>query len=181
MLEHLLARWGYLAVFVGTALEGEAILLVGAAMAHRGLLSLPLVALSALAGSVVGDQLWFLLGRRAGSPWLERRPALQKQVAVVERWMRRWGTAFVIGFRFLYGLRTISPIVLGASGYPLTRFVPLNLLGAALWAVCFASAGYGLGAALRSLLGHATRAEEAAIAAVLVALLLLFAIRRRER
>jgi membrane protein DedA with SNARE-associated domain len=106
---------------------------------------------------------------------------MQKQVAVVEQWIRRWGTTFVIGFRFLYGLRTICPIVLGASGYPPARFVPLNLLGAALWAACFAAAGYGLGAALHALLQRATRAEEVAVIALGVALVLWMATRRRER
>jgi membrane protein DedA with SNARE-associated domain len=181
MLEHLLARWGYLAVFIGTALEGEAIVLVAAAVAHRGLLSPWLVGLSAFAGSVVSDQLWFLLGARAGQRWLARRPRLQKQVAIVEHWIRRWGTSFVIGFRFLYGLRTISPIVLGASGYSPARFVPLNLFGAALWAACFASLGYGLGATLHTLLGRATHPEEAAVIAIGVALALLIVTRRRER
>jgi membrane protein DedA with SNARE-associated domain len=71
--------------------------------------------------------------------------------------------------------------VLGASGYSPARFVPLNLVGAALWAACFSAVGYGLGATLRTLLGRASHAEEAAVIALFVALVLLIVMRRRER
>jgi membrane protein DedA with SNARE-associated domain len=181
VLEDLVARWGYVAVALGTFLEGEAVLLVGAAMAHRGLLSLPLVALSAVIGSVASDQLWFLLGRHAGRRWIAKHPRVATQVAVIERWVRRSGTLFVLGFRFLYGLRTLSPVVLGATGYPAGRFVLLNVIGAALWATVFSLGGYGLGAGIAALIGRASRLEEAALAAVAIALVLWLVARRRER
>jgi membrane protein DedA with SNARE-associated domain len=181
VLEDAIAQWGYLAIFVGTALEGEAILLVGAAMAHRGLLSLPWVALSALIGSVFADQLWFLVGQRAGRGFITARPRLAVHVAAVERWIARWGMLFVLSFRFLYGLRTISPVILGATGYPRTRFVVLNIVGAALWALSFALIGYGLGAALTAVLGRAHRLEEAAAVGAVIACALVLIARRRER
>lgn len=180
MFEQLVARWGYLAIFVGTFLEGEAMLVVGAAMAHRGLLSLPWVALSAVAGSVASDQLWFVVGHRSGKRFIAARPKLARHVAVVERWMARWGTLFVLSFRFLYGLRTLSPIVLGASGYKHGRFLVLNVIGAVVWAAAFSAAGYGLGAALAAMLGRHPRVVEALGVGVVLALAVYFLRRERE-
>lgn len=49
---------------------------------------------------------------------------------------------FVIGVRFMYGFRIIGPVLIGASRLPPSRFVPLNILGAILWATIFVMLGY---------------------------------------
>lgn len=161
MLEALLIRWGYLAVGLGTFLEGETILLAAGAMAHRGLLSLPLVIAAAFLGSVCGDQLWFYLGRRFGAPFLEKRPAWQARLVTAKRSLDRYGNAFVLGFRFIYGVRTVTPAFLGVSRYDVSKFTLLNSLGAALWAGALGSAGWGLGAAFAGILQRSVRVEEA--------------------
>ena len=52
--ELLLQKFGYLAVFVGTFLEGETILVMAGFFAERGYLQIPLVILVALtAGTIV--------------------------------------------------------------------------------------------------------------------------------
>lgn len=169
MLEAFVARFGYLAIGLGTFLEGETVLLAGGAFAHKGLLSLPGVVLAAFVGSLAGDQLWFFVGRRFGRPFLERRPQWQARVARVDGFLARFGAAFVLGFRFLYGLRTVTPLLLGASGYPAWRFAVLNVAGAAAWAVGFGVGGWALGATLATVLQRSARVEEAVLgAAVLV-------------
>jgi membrane protein DedA with SNARE-associated domain len=170
VIEAFLARWGYLAVGFGTMVEGEAVLLAGGAFAHRGVLSLPLVIFAAFVGSVVSDQLWFHAGRHFGRRFIERRPALCRRERALEPWLRRYGNGVVFGFRFAYGMRTVTPVVLGATGYPGSRFFAFNVLGAALWAGVFGLAGWGLGASLARALARAGRAEEIAAAAVLVTL-----------
>jgi membrane protein DedA with SNARE-associated domain len=183
MLDALVAQYGYLAIFLGTALEGEAVLLLGAAMAHHGLLSLPLVALSALAGSVLADQAWFVAGRRFGPKVLARSAKLAASAGVAQRFLARYGNLYVLGFRFLVGLRTLSPIVIGVSKYPSARFVALNIAGAVIWVATFAAGGYGLGAALVGLLGRHPHAAEALIAVAVVSALiaLVFHVRRRPK
>jgi membrane protein DedA with SNARE-associated domain len=166
VIGELVARWGYPAVVLGTFFEGETVLLIGGAMAHRGLLTLPGVIVAAFVGSVAGDQLWFLVGKRWGLAVIERRPSWRDRVGGVERWLARYGSAFVVGFRFIYGLRTISPLILGATGYPQRRFAWLNVIGAALWAATFAGLGWGLGEGLRRTIGRSARWEELGLLAV---------------
>jgi membrane protein DedA with SNARE-associated domain len=170
MVEALLARWGYWAVGLGTFLEGETVVLAAGALAHRGLLSLPVVMLAAFLGSVAGDQVWFAVGRRFGRAFVHRRPRWKAQVARVEGWLARGGDVFVVGFRFLYGLRTVTPLLLGASGFSPRRFVVLNLVGGALWAVAFGAGGWAVGATLQATLARSARLEELLAAAVVLAL-----------
>jgi membrane protein DedA with SNARE-associated domain len=174
MLEALVIRWGYWAIGLGAFLEGESILVAAGALAHRGLLSLPLVMLSAFLGSVTGDQVWFQLGRRFGQGLLERRPKWKSRVGAVQHRLDRHGTIFVFGFRFIYGVRTITPALLGLSGYPATRFVLLNVAGAGVWVVVVASAGWALGAALAGLLQRAAHVEELLAAALISSFVVWF-------
>ncbi|MET0285827.1 MAG: DedA family protein [Polyangiales bacterium] len=184
-MEAFLVRWGYLALLGGTVLEGEAVLVAAGAMAHQGLLSLPWVIVAAFAGSLLGDQTWFLLGRRYGTPFLQKRPALLARAGVVQTWLDKYGTLFLMGFRFLYGLRTVTPVLLGATGFPMRRFALLNTLGAALWAIAFGAIGYGLGAGLKAVLSRHGHTHELLLigagAAVVAAVAVYLRVRQRER
>ncbi|MBL8729647.1 MAG: DedA family protein [Planctomycetes bacterium] len=158
-LEQLLSDYGYLALVVGCFLEGETILVLAGFAAHRGYLDLRLTMLAAFAGSVLGDQLYFFLGRRYGPRLLARRPGWQRAAQAVDRRLQRHRDLFVLGFRFLYGLRTVSPFVIAIGGVSLLRFTVLNVIGAAVWAVAFAGAGYLFGESVRLLLGRVERYE----------------------
>jgi membrane protein DedA with SNARE-associated domain len=179
MFEALIIRFGYLAIGLGTFFEGEAILVAAGALAHRGLLSLPLVMFWAFVGSVGGDQLWFYLGRRFGRPLLERHAGWSARANKVQHTLERYGNAFVFGFRFIYGVRTVTPVLLGVSRYPAMKFAALNLGGAVVWAVVVGGAGWGLGAALASLLKRVVRVEEVLGVACVTGVVLWLACRRR--
>ena len=76
--ELLLQKFGYLAVYVGTFLEGETILVLAGFFAERGYLHLPLVALCAFGGAYTGHVFWFWLGRSQGVKMLDRFPRMKK-------------------------------------------------------------------------------------------------------
>ncbi len=164
----LLARYGYLAIFVGTVFEGETILVLGGVAAHARYLELWGVLVAAFAGTLVGDQLYFQLGRHRGRAFLERRPRWRARVARVQRRLQGRETALILGFRFLYGIRTVTPFVLGMSGVAPLRFALLNAVSAAAWATVVGCAGYALGTAAGQLLGHARRYEEMLFAAIVL-------------
>lgn len=167
MLESLIGQYGYLAIFIGTFLEGETILVLGGFAAHRGLLHLPGVMLAAFLGSVLSDQLFFYLGRRHGEAWLARRPRWRSGIERVRGLMDRYSTLLILGFRFLYGLRNVTPFALGMSSVSTVRFVALNAVGAAVWAVVVTLLGWFVGEAAKQMLGHLERYEGAIAAAII--------------
>lgn len=173
MLESLITQYGYLAILVGTLLEGETILVLGGFAAHRGLLWLPGVMLAAFVGSLLSDQLLFFLGRRQGAALLARWPTWQPRVERARGLLNRYNTALILSFRFLYGLRNVTPLMLGMSDVPTQRFVVLNVVAAAIWAVAIALLGWFVGEAAERMLGRLQRYERvigAGIIAVGVAL-----------
>jgi membrane protein DedA with SNARE-associated domain len=157
--EALLARFGLLAVFAGTFVEGETVLVLAGFAARRGYLDLPDVLLAGFLGTLLGDQLWFLLGRTRGRQVLARRPAWHARVERAHAWIVDHQGAVLWTFRFLYGLRTVAPFVLGMSGVRPLRFAAYNLLTAAVWTLAIGGAGYALGTALEELLGDLRRLE----------------------
>jgi membrane protein DedA with SNARE-associated domain len=67
MLESFLAKYGYLAIILGTVFEGETNVIMGGFSAHRGYLKLlPWVILAGFAGNFIQNQVVFLLKRYAG-------------------------------------------------------------------------------------------------------------------
>lgn len=129
MISAFVLSYGYLAVFVGTLLEGESILLAAGFAAHRGLLDLPVVIVVAVLGATLGDQLAFLLGRWKGRALIARFPSLAKQQPRVHELLEGHATLFILTLRFLYGLRIAGPMLLGTSRVAILRFVVLNVIG----------------------------------------------------
>ena len=166
-LEAIISRYGYAVVLIGTFLEGETILVIAGFLAHRGQLNLPLVILAALAGTMAGDQLFFYLGRWKGTPFLEKRPAWKAGSQRARDLLERHQTWVVLGFRFVYGIRTVTPFLVGVSRIRPGRFAVFNFLGAAAWAMVVGGLGYLLGHAVELFLEDVKRYERTIIAGLL--------------
>lgn len=167
MLSQLVADYGYLAVFAGSLLEGETILVVAGFAAHQGHLSLPAVIAIAFVGGLLGDQFFFFLGRRYGDALLRRLPLLARHAERVNRLLLRHHAWLIVGVRFMYGLRIAGPIVIGMSPVSARRFLLFNLIGAAIWAVLIAGAGYLFGQTLHWLLADLNRYEWVGVLVIL--------------
>lgn len=182
-LESIVDTYGYLAVLLGTFLEGETILVLGGFAAHRGYLALPWVIVAAFLGSLCGDQLFFFLGRKHSQAVLARRPAWKARTDKANRLLERFRTPFILAFRFLYGLRTVSPFVIGMSSVPARQFILLNAVGALVWAVVVGMGGYLFGSALEAVVGDVKRYEVEALLAIAIMGILVWTIhfyRRRK-
>ena len=104
----LISTYGYAAIAVGTFFEGETVLVLGGFAAHQGYLNLSWVVISAFAGTLCGDQLYFYLGRSQGTNVLEKRPYWRSKSKRVFNLLHRHQFLVTVGFRFLYGLRTVT-------------------------------------------------------------------------
>jgi len=108
----------------------------------------------AFIGTLTGDQLFFFVGRYHGTSLLRRHPSWNKRAEKVNRTLVLHRILIIIGFRFLYGLRNVTPFVLGTSRVPISDFVILNIIGAATWASIIGILGFLFGHALELILGN---------------------------
>ena len=184
-MEDLIATYGYPAILLGTFFEGETIVLIAGYLASRDYLLLQWVVVCAFLGSWAGDSLYFFIGRRWGDRLLARRPQWRPAADRALGLLHRYHTVFILSFRFFYGLRTVSPFVIGMSRVSTPRFLVLNLIASVIWASVFSTAGFLLGTMLETVIAEVERYELIVLAAIaaagLAAWLLHFRRTRRQR
>ena len=174
-----ISQYGYIAVALGTFIEGEAALLMAGFAAWRGHLQLSLVIMVAIVATFAGDFVHYYAGRRYGTALLRRYPSLQARAERVHRLMNRHHLPLILSMRFLYGLRSAGLIVLGTSGVPMVRFIILNLASVVIWALAVAMIGYFFGGATYRLLGDMD-SYQLWLAGTCLLLLLLWMLRRQR-
>jgi membrane protein DedA with SNARE-associated domain len=180
--EALIGEYGYLAILVGMFVEGETILLLGGLAARLDYLDLHWVLAIAGGSALLSDQLFFHLGRFRGTWLLTRFPRLRARADGVLTRVHRHQILITVGFRFLYGCRTITPILLGSSGVRPLHFSLLNLAGVTVWTALFGLLGYTVGEAAMHLLSHVKHHEvDLALALLAVGTLWHLILRIRAR
>lgn len=145
VLRDYLEIHGYWVLFAGTFLEGEAILIMAGFLAFQGYLHIGGVILTSFAGSFLGDQFYFYLGRTQGTSLLRRFHFIAKRFRASLRLIEKYGPFVAFISRFTYGFRIILPIILGITSLSPRTFFLINLCSACVWATVFSSAGYIFG------------------------------------
>lgn len=158
--ESLLQDFGYLAVFIGTFLEGEAILIAAGFFASRNYLDPIAVTVVAFVGAYAGHLFWFWLGRVHGVKLLDRFPRMKRSFGKGMRVFERYGAAAIILTQWLYGLRITCAVIIGMSRIGLVKFFLYQALSCALWAVIVTAAGYYFGRAIERVLGRVEHIEK---------------------
>ena len=80
----------------------------------------------------------------------------------------------ILSFRFFYGLRTVTPFVIGTSTVSVKKFAVLNAVGAMVWAAAVGSGGYLFGHALEILIGKIKHYEVQVFAVIALLGLLIW-------
>ena len=149
-LRDLLLRWGYGVIFVAMLLEnaglplpGETVTLLGGYAAGSGQLNPFGVMGAAAAGAILGDNMGYWVGRRAGwglilrvGGWLGQSSTDLDKLR--ERFLRHAGKSVLLG-RFVAVLRVVAGPMAGAVGMPYGRFLLCNGIGALLWSTTMVS------------------------------------------
>lgn len=169
--EALLEQFGYLAVFAGAFIEGEATVIAAGFFASRGLLDLSLVTVVAFAGAYGANLFWFWLGRTRGVRLLDRFPRMGRHFGKGIRVFERYGASAIIITQWIYGLRITCAVVIGMSKIGVVKFLVYEGLSCALWAVVITFAGFYFGRAIEAVLGRLEHIEMYALG--VVALLVL--------
>lgn len=151
--------WGYLiiflvafcenSIFLGAIAPGEVMALLAGFYASLGVLDWKLALMLIFVGSVLGDNLGFILGRRLGKSWLQKIGHLfGYREAKIERaesfWSEHGGNSVFFG-RFMAVARTFVPFLAGASKLKHSKFFLYDLAGGFIWSASHIALGYFFG------------------------------------
>lgn len=160
----LLKENGYLAVFLGILLDqlglplaSVPILLAAGALVGMGALSFGPILAIVLVAALIGDLLWYELGRRKGVAVLKLlcRVSLEPETCIrsTENVFERYGVACLLFAKFVPGLYTVTPPVAGLVGLRLRKFLLFDSLGILIWATVYAGLGLAMSNQLEWVLG----------------------------
>lgn len=149
----LLAHYGILLVFLNVLVEQAGVpvpavptLAVAGALAANGQLSLPGILLATLLACLLSDLAWYWAGRRFGSRVMRTicRISLSPDSCVKQSELhyQRWRGQVLLIAKFVPGLSTVAPPLVGAMGLRVPGFLLLDALGSLLWASVMVGLGY---------------------------------------
>ena len=147
----------YLIVFIAAGADvllpvvpSETIVIAASVLSAQGGLFIGGIVAAAALGAFVGDNLAFLIGRRAGTPLADRLFGERKARAKLE-WAERAvaarGPMLIVIGRFIPGGRTATTFAAGTLGMEYRRFLIADAFAALAWAVYISMLGYIGGAA----------------------------------
>jgi membrane protein DedA with SNARE-associated domain/rhodanese-related sulfurtransferase len=179
----LIAQYGLLLVFLNVLLEQAGVpvpavptLVVAGALAASGDLPVVNVLLAALAACLISDLLWYWAGRHFGAGVMRRlcRISLSPDSCVRQSELRfnRWRGQVLLIAKFVPGLSTVAPPLVGAMGLRLSVFVLFDGLGSLLWLGVAVGLGYAFSAQIDVLLAALASAGTFAFELVLCLLAL---------
>ena len=135
-------------LFAGFFLPGDSLLVTAGVFAAAGILKigtlLPLVAMCA----IIGDQLGYWIGRKAGDALYRREDSLffkRRHIEQAHAFYESYGGKTVILARFVPIARTFCPAVAGAARMDYARYLTYDIVGGCCWVGGLTLGGYFLG------------------------------------
>lgn len=144
-------------LLIGFFLPGDSLLFTAGVLAatpSSAAAHVPLAGVLAAApvGAIIGAQVGYWIGARAGAPlFTDRRPRLLHGRDRAEAYLNRYGRArAVVLARFIPVVRTVLNPVAGILEVPVRVFTLWQIVGGVIWAIGVTLAGYWLGSTVHN-------------------------------
>jgi membrane-associated protein len=138
-------------LLIGFFLPGDSLLFTAGLLANEGKLSLAAVLIGCFAAAVIGDQVGFTIGQKAGPRVFRREDSKffkQEYVERTHRFFEKHGPKTIVIARFVPVVRTFAPVLAGVGTMSRRTFITYNVFGALIWVLGVTLAGYWLAAAI---------------------------------
>jgi membrane protein DedA with SNARE-associated domain len=89
--------------------------------------------------------MYFFIGKWKGRNFLEQNKYTQKSFEKAKELLNKYGVYSIFIIRFLYGMRMVPMMLMGASGIGIVKFTIFNLISLLVWAVVYLTVGYFFG------------------------------------
>lgn len=135
-------------LFVGFFLPGDSLLVTAGVLAGAGQIDIAWLLGPAILCAIAGDQLGYLIGRKAGARLYSRgdsRFFKKKHLQRAHEFYEKHGAKAIIIARFIPIIRTFCPPVAGASQMRYSRYLSFDIFGGCLWVCSMILGGYTLG------------------------------------
>lgn len=129
-------------------LPGDSLLFAAGAVASRGQLSAPLLAVGLMAAAIIGDTVNYQIGKAIGPRVMKSEKSRwfnKKHLVKTHKFFEKYGGKTIILARFVPIVRTFAPFVAGAGAMNYRKFIVYNITGAVAWVTLMLGSGWVLG------------------------------------
>lgn len=149
-----LTNWGYLAVALAVFIEGEVFLIMVGIATAATLFSYPLVIIAATIGAIFHDNTIFTISKFIGKKLIQKKASWNYKAQKSSEFLEKYETLAILSIRFLYGLRTVTILIVGLSNVSKFKFVSLDALSSLIWSFIYITLGYLSGHAILKFVNH---------------------------
>ncbi|MDR0761552.1 MAG: DedA family protein [Campylobacteraceae bacterium] len=140
-----LSIYGYLILFFYSLSGGIVALVAAGILSSQGSMNIWICIATAMAANITGDAILVWLSRynkSAVMPYIKKH---RRKLALSHLLIKRQGAKIIIMQKFIYGLKTLVPLAIGFTKYPLLKFNSISVIGACLWAFVMGFGSYYAG------------------------------------
>ncbi len=153
----LVSQYGLWIIFFGMMIEGTMMIFTTGVLCYLGMLNPYSAFVVAVLGAVLGDQLWYFLGKYYGEFVEKHFTLLYKKIQTMKERVETKGKYLAFAGRFVYGGAILFPLTLGTYNYSHKRFTFFDLLGVSVWGFCGIFLGYLLGSSVEQFIVKITK------------------------
>lgn len=150
--------WIYICFFFGIFLEGELVFISAIIATSHGYLNIYIVVAIAIIATICSDCVYFNLGKNRAEK-LMNNPKWKSKIEAVNVILVKHRQIFLVSYRFLYGLRIATPLVLGTQNINTLTFLNYSTISTLIWATLFTFLGLAFGELILTYLNHIKQIE----------------------
>ena len=159
-------------ILLGFFLPGDTLLLAAGIFAAKGKMSIGWLVASVIIAAIIGYEVGYILGRRAGPKIFNRRNGFlfrKEYMGRAEQFFDKYGAITIVVARFVAHVRTFVSVIAGASNMNRRSYFVYNVIGAVIWAGGVTLLGYWLGTNVPNI-------DKIILPVVVVALIIFYAL-----
>lgn len=141
-MEDIIKDWGYIALFFYSFGGGFIGLVIAAVLSYAGDLNIYISAAVACVSNFLGDQFLFYMARSNKKYAKQVMAKYSRKIALAHLMIRKYGTSVVFIQKYIYGIKTLIPLVIGLTKYPYIKFSIYNVFASVIWAAVVAWIGF---------------------------------------
>lgn len=149
-MEQFIQDWGYIALFLYSFGGGFLALAIAGAFSYAGDLNIFITVIVAATSNFIGSQFLFYFAKYNKSYMDETVNKHKRKVAMIKALLKKYGSFMIFIQKYIYGIKTLVPLIMGISAYNPFKFMILNAVASILWAIVIGYLSFTAGKILLS-------------------------------
>ncbi|WP_258865580.1 DedA family protein [Helicobacter sp. MIT 99-5507] len=155
-LSQSIGIWGYAVLFF-YSFGGGLVALIAASILSSGViesinsLNIYVCIFIASIANFIGSSLLFYMARYQKKEVMKYFSAHRRKIALSHIWIKKYSYLIIFIHKYLYGIKTIIPLVIGFSKFDSKKFLIYNFFASFVWGILIGGFSYAMGDIIRNL------------------------------